>query len=204
MSDHATSVTTNPPKHPLPDDDGLAAVESDVLAPASESSEDDGERLHSDYEPVKEKLLSDLHRLLQEVTNDAGGSKQLGKKLRKWKDLRDSDHLKDLVNIPLEGSKTTPLHIATERGFFEMARQLLEAGANVNTQDNAWRQPLHMACKAGNDDLVRLLLEAEDYIPAYDMEGRCPIHVACSGESPVKPDTLRLLVHSNRSCINEL
>ncbi len=55
--------------------------------------------------------------------------------------------------------ESTPLHIAATYNHFEVARVLLEEGANPRSVDGDRRTPLHEACLEGNDKIVGLLLQ---------------------------------------------
>lgn len=58
-------------------------------------------------------------------------------------------------------AKWTPLHYAANSGIAEIARLLLEAGADVDVKaGETERTPLYIAAKAGKKELVKLLLEA--------------------------------------------
>lgn len=50
----------------------------------------------------------------------------------------------------------TPLYIAAENGFLELARALLDAGAE-HTGDRYGSTPLYAAARSGHDDLIELL-----------------------------------------------
>ncbi len=43
----------------------------------------------------------------------------------------------------------TPLHVAAENGFLEVAEALLDSGASVNTKNDEEEAPLHVAGKNG-------------------------------------------------------
>jgi ankyrin repeat protein len=51
----------------------------------------------------------------------------------------------------------TPLFIAAYNGHLEMARALLEAGADVNKANSNDCTPLYAAAKEGHLEMVRLL-----------------------------------------------
>ena len=53
----------------------------------------------------------------------------------------------------------TPLHLASNAGYEDIARLLLEHGTDATAQDeNGWA-PLHVASEKGHEDIVRFLLE---------------------------------------------
>jgi len=64
--------------------------------------------------------------------------------------------------LPRELTGMTPLHIAAKRGEMDLARLLIEHGADVNArieqQDKAGITPLHVAVEAGHKDLARFLI----------------------------------------------
>jgi Ankyrin repeats (3 copies)/Ankyrin repeats (many copies) len=57
------------------------------------------------------------------------------------------------------GRGSTPLHLAVEDGKVEIARLLLERGANVEAQDEQGRTPVDVASGEQRDELITLLLE---------------------------------------------
>lgn len=67
---------------------------------------------------------------------------------------------------------STPLHIAATYDQFDVAKVLLEQGANPRSFDGDHRSPLHEACLEGNEAIVELLLDegkakfGEDYATA--------------------------------------
>jgi ankyrin repeat protein len=79
----------------------------------------------------------------------------------------------------------TPLHFACKKGHLEIAKKLLEKGANPSNQKNDERTPLHDAAENGFTQLVALLLDfgADPFIansiplsarsPFCDCEGYC-------------------------------
>lgn len=51
------------------------------------------------------------------------------------------------------------LHIATKKGNLSMVKLLIDAGANINIQDESGNTPLHYSAASGKKDVVKYLLE---------------------------------------------
>jgi len=80
----------------------------------------------------------------------------------------------------------TPLHKAAIGGHVDVARVLLDAGADIRATDFSGYTPLHRACDNGHLDVVRVLLEAGADGHAADndtdndeKEDSTPLHRAC-------------------------
>ena len=61
------------------------------------------------------------------------------------------------ANARMQG--TTPLHLASRYGRSDVARLLIEHGAEVEAKDSRGRTPLQLASAEGRDSMVDLLLE---------------------------------------------
>ena len=73
-------------------------------------------------------------------------------------------------------SEWTPLHLAIEKGFYEIAKMLIEKGADVNAINNRGRAPLHFN---ENLQILKLLIEKGANINEKDKEtGWTPLHFA--------------------------
>src|SRR6266566_9930492 len=70
------------------------------------------------------------------------------------------------------------LHDAMKAGDVVRARQLLEAGADVNDTDAEGRTPLHVAVIEKRIELVPLLLEKGANVSARTPSGDTPLHLA--------------------------
>ncbi|WP_156307271.1 ankyrin repeat domain-containing protein [Sphingobacterium endophyticum] len=57
------------------------------------------------------------------------------------------------------GYQVFPLHSALSNGFDNIAKMLIEAGAEVNVLQSSRISPLHLAAQQGNIDLIIILLE---------------------------------------------
>lgn len=66
----------------------------------------------------------------------------------------------------------TPLMIASIKGYVELAKLLIEKGADVNKP--GWT-PLHYAASKGNVEMIRLLIEENAYIDAASPNGTTPL-----------------------------
>ena len=60
-----------------------------------------------------------------------------------------------------------------------IARLLLEHGADVNTRTNHGQTPLHVAAEYGRVEVVYVLLEHGANVDAEDNSGRTPLHTHC-------------------------
>ena len=84
----------------------------------------------------------------------------------------------------------TPLHMASLRGHEEVARTLLDGGADVAAQDEGGRTPLHVASFEGNLQVVRVLLEHSAPTTAQDKDGSSPLHLALQTQRVEVADVL--------------
>jgi ankyrin repeat protein len=73
-------------------------------------------------------------------------------------------------------SNRTPLHVAAITGRLEIARMLIDAGANVNVQDDNGYAPLHVAAKYGNEEILRMLIDAGANVNVQSNTGWTPLH----------------------------
>jgi ankyrin repeat protein len=74
----------------------------------------------------------------------------------------------------------TPLHYAIDCGEVEIARMLIEAGADVNVQNEWGKTPLHRAAMRGRVEIVGMLLDARVDVNLQDKGGWTPLHVVAS------------------------
>jgi ankyrin repeat protein len=72
----------------------------------------------------------------------------------------------------------TPLHWATIWGRLEIARMLIDAGADVNVQDDRGMTPPHWAARYGRVEIVRMLIDAGANLNVKDNDGWTPLHWA--------------------------
>ena len=87
----------------------------------------------------------------------------------------------------------TPLHYAAKAGDAEVVRALIDAGENVNAQNNCGGTPLHSATVFGHSDVVRILIEAGADVNARDAEQQKPLYYAMQYQS-IRDDIMILLL----------
>jgi ankyrin repeat protein len=90
-----------------------------------------------------------------------------------------------------DSDNSTPLHLASRAGHIEVARSLVEHGADAKAQDNNGWTALHFSVQAGRVDLSRLLLEHGADATVYYSDRTTLLHAVVPGGSV---DLVRLLV----------
>lgn len=56
----------------------------------------------------------------------------------------------------------TPLYLAAQHGFSQLAKLLISSGAEVNCHEEEGFAPLHVACQGGHYQVVKVILESPD------------------------------------------
>jgi ankyrin repeat protein len=83
------------------------------------------------------------------------------------------------VNLPSNnGFQVFPLHSAAAGNYTDIARMLIDNGAQVNIRQQAGATPLHSAAQNGNLELLILLLEHGAEINVRMEGGKLPADVA--------------------------
>ncbi|EJW81990.1 hypothetical protein WUBG_07101, partial [Wuchereria bancrofti] len=78
----------------------------------------------------------------------------------------------------VQGRFSTPLHLAAGYNNLEVARFLLESGAEVNLKDKGGLIPLHNASSFGHLEIAALLIECGAEVNHPDKWGYTPLHEA--------------------------
>ena len=73
----------------------------------------------------------------------------------------------------------TPLHTACVYGNEDVARLLVDLGADVGALSDDLSTPLHLACSYGHDHVAGLLVDRGADLGAKTENGQTPLHVAC-------------------------
>ena len=90
-----------------------------------------------------------------------------------------------------DASNHTALHLAVFRKHTDVMQVLIDAGADIDAQNNEGRSPLHSACKYGTLDVVKMLVRAGAGVRVTDNDGcTCLILAARCGHT----ETVRYLV----------
>ena len=84
-----------------------------------------------------------------------------------------------------------PLHAALAGRSLDVARLLLDAGADPNAVEHAGYAPLHQAAEPGDVPLIRLLLNRGARPDRKDDQGRTPLDLAQAGGHTLAADALR-------------
>jgi ankyrin repeat protein len=82
------------------------------------------------------------------------------------------------VQAPCFTSRVTPLHLAVKRGHVDVARFLIEGGADVDAQDMKRLTPLHLALQEGQLEIARFLIDRGADVNAQDICSFTPLHLA--------------------------
>lgn len=83
--------------------------------------------------------------------------------------------------LRIRDSEWSPLHLAAQYGHTAICRQLLDAGASLDTVilPVTHFTPLHVAAVSGHVDVILLLMQRGANTRATNQDGCTPIFVAC-------------------------
>lgn len=91
-------------------------------------------------------------------------------------------------------SGLSPLHLAVLQGHKDLARMLLDAGADINAMDiKSGQSPLMHAVESNSAEMIHFLIENGCDVNSQSYSGNTALHSACGrGQA----DTVRLLLKS--------
>jgi ankyrin repeat protein len=102
--------------------------------------------------------------------------------------------------LPL-GFQFLGVHHHSPQMLVDIARLLLEHGAEVNAQTTSGRTPLHDAAMFGQVEVARVFLERGANVGAEDEDGETPLHICGHGPGKMpfvtnyeKPEVVRMLL----------
>ncbi|XP_043088850.1 transient receptor potential cation channel, subfamily N, member 1 isoform X2 [Puntigrus tetrazona] len=96
------------------------------------------------------------------------------------------------------GSGDTVLHICCRRKDVEMAKVLVEFGANPDSQNNEWQTPLHIAALEGDENMLKFLYHCKASPNILDKLDRSPLHIAAERGHT---SAVEILTEKFRSCV---
>ncbi|VDN22125.1 unnamed protein product [Cylicostephanus goldi] len=104
----------------------------------------------------------------------------------------------------------TALFYAVTYGHYEVAKRLLDYGANPNHQDHRLRTPSHCAAAKGQMRMLKLLKQYNASFEIQNYRGDLPVHEAVqSGSKDVvewllalQPSSLNAASHEGRTCLH--
>mmetsp|Transcript_12426 Transcript_12426/g.1860 ORF Transcript_12426/g.1860 Transcript_12426/m.1860 type:complete len:81 (-) Transcript_12426:1026-1268(-) len=76
----------------------------------------------------------------------------------------------------------TPLHIACIKGYYGIAKLLINAGADIDQTDIDFYTPLHHAVENSHCKIVRLILKHNPKVDVINRLGKLPLDLATSKE----------------------
>ncbi|GAC74228.1 FOG: Ankyrin repeat [Moesziomyces antarcticus T-34] len=106
--------------------------------------------------------------------------------------------LADLIDAETPHERRTALHLACIRGYDDVARQLLDLGADVDLQDRAGNTALHFASAWGHLSLVQLLIERGCSLAVQNAEGSTASDYAFSHVVKTALESLGRARHESR------
>ena len=99
-------------------------------------------------------------------------------------DEPDWTHVEEVDVMTRGASGDSPLHAALWAGDDEAARELVDAGADVNAPGEESYTPLHVAVAKSNASMVRLLVERGASWHSRSELGSTPMEDARRSENP--------------------
>ncbi len=92
------------------------------------------------------------------------------------------EHPQDVQSRGVDGD-STPLHLASQAGHVEVARTLVDYGADVTARDEHGSTPLHRTSGSGSVEVARLLIEQGADVTDQNKDGSTPLHQVSASTS---------------------
>jgi ankyrin repeat protein len=145
------------------------------------------------YEPIEIKKLSYKNKLLlygdimkpDEANGTILHTIIINDKLNKEDKIEMFSNIDIWINIDIKDVlNNTPLHLAILNNLPEIAKILIEKGADINLQDSQGKTPLHLAILYKLPIIVDKLIEKGANINLQDSQGNTPLHLAIRNNFP--------------------
>ncbi|GMI29935.1 hypothetical protein TeGR_g6254 [Tetraparma gracilis] len=150
-------------------------------------------RIAVEYAAVDQKQIECIQLLVEagadaNAANDAGQTPLLGAVVGGMTDaatimLQGGADANQQVVLPRDAGITTLINIAVARGFCEITKALVKAGARLDSINTYGSSPLSTAAADGYVDIVDYLVGAGADVDATDDEGRSALYCAVHGYS---------------------
>ncbi|XP_068020761.1 protein phosphatase 1 regulatory subunit 12B isoform X8 [Melanerpes formicivorus] len=130
---------------------------------------------------AEEAAMKDL--LLEQVKRQ-GADLELARKEEEQQMLQDARQWLNsgrIEDVKQARTGATALHVAAAKGYAEVLRLLIQAGFNLNVQDNDGWTPLHAAAHWGVKEACSILAEALCDMDVRNKLGQTPFDVADEG-----------------------
>ncbi len=88
-----------------------------------------------------------------------------------------NEHSQNVHSLAVDDD-STPLHLASRAGHVEVARFLVEHGADATAQDEDGSTPLHRVSEDGHVEVARVLVEHGADVTTQNKNGWTPLHEA--------------------------
>lgn len=83
----------------------------------------------------------------------------------------------------------TPLFYVSAKGAKDIARILIDSGADVSLANNVSELPLHVAARNGSKEIIKMLIDAGADVNASNNAGQTPLFMLCWPEKLKRRNT---------------
>ena len=102
-------------------------------------------------------------------------AEQMVKDLLKWW----QESTPNFTKIAVAHGNKKLLHVAAEKGYAPIVKELIAMGVDVNSQEHRQMSPLHLATQEQHIEVMKLLLENGADPNIVDSKKSTPLHDAC-------------------------